>query len=45
MDYKTYCKLSKELSELVELKHQNKSNPKIEKRIKELVKLLMPHAF
>tara|TARA_Y100000401_G_C8292033_1_gene209245 strand:- start:111 stop:248 length:138 start_codon:yes stop_codon:yes gene_type:complete len=45
MTYKEYTKLSKELSALNEYKHKNGTNLKIEKRLKELVKLMMPHAF
>ena len=45
MTYQEYTKLSKELSELMLLKNNNKSTPKIESRLKELVELMMPHAF
>ena len=45
MTYKEYSKLSNELSQLMLLKNNNKSTPKIEMRLKELVKLMMPHAF
>jgi len=45
MNYQEYAKLSKELSELMLLKNNNKSTPKIESRLKELVELMMPHAF
>ena len=45
MTYKEYSKLSNELSKLMFLKNSNKSTSKIEKRLKELVKLMMPHAF
>ena len=45
MSYKEYSKLSKELSGLIQYKHQNTTNLIIEKRLKELVKLLTPFAF
>lgn len=45
MTYQEYTKLSKQLSKLMLLKNTNKSTPKIEKRLKELVKLMTPHAF
>jgi len=45
MTYQQYSKLSKELSALNEYKHKNGTNPKIEKRLKEIVKLLKPFAF
>ncbi len=45
MNYQDYAKLSKELSKLMLLKNNNKSTPKIESRLNELVKLMMPHAF
>ena len=45
MTYKEYSKLSNELSKLMFLKNSNKSTPKIEKRLKELVKLMTPFAW
>jgi hypothetical protein len=45
MSYKEYSKLSKELSALNEYKHKNGTNPKIEKRLEQIVKLIMPYAF
>jgi len=45
MTYKEYSKLSDELSKLMLLKNSNKLTPKIEIRLKELVKLMLPHAF
>ena len=45
MEYSEYAKLSKELSKLMLLKNNNKSTPKIESRLKELVNLMLPHAF
>ena len=45
MNYQEYSKLSKELSELMLLKNNNESTPKIESRLKELVALMMPFAF
>ena len=45
MTYKQYSKLSKELSALNEYKHKNGTNPKLEKRLEEIVKLIMPYAF
>jgi len=45
MTYKKYSKLSQELSALNEAKYHGKSNQKINKRINDLVELLMPFAF
>jgi|8_EtaG_2_1085327.scaffolds.fasta_scaffold01734_8 hypothetical protein len=45
MSYKEYTKLSKELSALNSYKHKNGTNPKLEKRLKQIVKLIMPYAF
>ncbi len=45
MSYKEYTKLSKELSALNLYKHKNGTNPKLEKRLKQIVKLIMPYAF
>tara|TARA_B100000767_G_C19386102_1_gene377954 strand:- start:151 stop:288 length:138 start_codon:yes stop_codon:yes gene_type:complete len=45
MEYQEYSKLSNELSILNEYKHKNGTNPKIEKRLKQIVKQIMPFAF